>query len=159
MEKGVAVNGLLPVIGLGRSLGCYLVTAGLVVVCSHSLVPDCVGQVQYEGTAAEKDSLKRFLGGYLSHHPGLTAGTADSTTYLSAFVDLRDDGTREAIVYLTSPVWCGTGGCSMLILVPEGSSYRKVGGIPAVNPPIRVLATKSNGWHDITVWTSGGGIL
>jgi hypothetical protein len=38
------------------------------------------------------------------------------TRYVAAFTDLNGDGQPEAIVYLISPEWCGSGGCSMFIL-------------------------------------------
>ena len=39
----------------------------------------------------------------------------------------------------------------MVVLAPEGLSYKVVAKVPAVQLPIRVLATKSNGWHDIRI--------
>ena len=78
--------------------------------------------------------------------------------YLAAFVDLEGVGPRDVIVYFTDQHMCGTGGCSMLILAPRRSSYNVVGSITIAWPPVRVLKTKSHGWHDITVWVQGGGI-
>ena len=80
------------------------------------------------------------------------------TEYAAAFVDLKDDGTKEAIVYLSSGGWCGTGGCTMLILAPEGKSYRVVTKVPSVRLPIRVLNKKSNGWHDLGVMARKSGV-
>jgi len=39
----------------------------------------------------------------------------------------------------------------MLILAPAGSSYRVVTKTTVTRLPIRMLDTKSNGWHDISV--------
>ena len=74
-----------------------------------------------------------------------------TTEFAVTFADLRNDGAREAIVYLTSNGWCGTAGCTMLVLAPDGASYRVVSKIPAVRLPIRLLNTQANGWHDIGV--------
>ena len=71
---------------------------------------------------------------------------------------LNDDGVKEVIVHVTCQSLCGTGGCPTLILVPLKSSFRIVSRIGITRPPIRVLESKSNGWHDITVWVQGGGI-
>src|ERR1700758_2721131 len=91
------------------------------------------------------DPLTHFLQNYV--------GTPDKETkrteYAAVFVNLKDDGTKETIVYLSSDGWCGTGGCTMLILAQEGTSYRVVTRVPAVRLPIRVLDAKSNGWRDI----------
>ncbi len=91
-------------------------------------------------------ALMRFLQDYVS-----SRGGSKTTEYTAALVDLRDDGTEEAIVYLSSNEWCGTGGCTMLILAPEGTSFSVVSQIPVVWLPIRVLSTKANGWYDLGV--------
>lgn len=96
---------------------------------------------------SRRDSLTKFLQNYV----GTPDAETKTTEYAVAFVDLRDDGTKEAIVYLSSNGWCGTAGCTMLILAPEGMSYRVVSKVPAVRSPIWVLATKTNGWRDIGV--------
>lgn len=77
--------------------------------------------------------------------------------YALAWQDLNDDGTDEAIVYLAGPYFCGTGGCSLLVLMPSGSAWRKVGDVSTVRTPIRVLATRSHGWRDLAVEVAGGG--
>lgn len=68
------------------------------------------------------DSLARFLQEYVKAPDEETK----TTEYCAALADLRDDGTKEAIVYLSSDGWCGTAGCTMLILAPEGTSYKVV---------------------------------
>jgi|SRR5579871_475609 len=97
--------------------------------------------------------LIRFLQDYVG-----SGGASKTTEYTAALVDLRDDRTKEAIVYLSSNGWCGTGGCTMLILAPEGTSYRVVTKVPAVRLPIRVLDAKSNGWRDIGVVARKSGV-
>ena len=97
----------------------------------------------------KQESLKNFLRDYLKD---------PATRYRSAFVDLHDDGAQDAIVYLTGQSWCGSGGCTLLILASDGPSYRVVTKITIVRPPIRILATRSNGWYDIGVQVRGGGI-
>jgi hypothetical protein len=118
------------------------------------LVASCLAQPQHQPSATQGNSLKKFLQSYV----GVPTDENIATRYSATFVDLRDDGTQEIIVYLTSDGWCGTGGCTTLILAPEGTSYRIVTTITVVRLPIRVLATKSNGWHDISVVTRINGI-
>jgi hypothetical protein len=100
------------------------------------------------------DPLKLFLQNYV----GTPDAETKTTEYSVAFADLKDDGSKDAIVYLSSDGWCGTGGCTMLILTSEGASYRVVTKATVTRLPIRVLSTKSNGWHDIGVGLAGGGI-
>jgi hypothetical protein len=118
------------------------------------LVASCLAQPQHQQSATQDNALRKFLQGYV----GVPTDENKMTRYSAAFVDLRGDGAREIIVYLTSKAWCGTGGCTTLILAPEGPSYRVVTRITVTRPPIRILDTKSNGWHDIGVQVRGGGI-
>jgi len=113
------------------------------------------GQTVHKPVSKQEESLKR----YLQHYVGdPDSGDNSATRYFSAFVDLEDSGTDEAIVYFSGDGWCGSGGCTMLILAPQESSYRVVARFTITWPPIRVLATKSHGWHGIAVWIQGGGI-
>ena len=105
-------------------------------------------QAQSQANAGRVASLKTFLRDYVGSP---NSGNNDTTKYFSAFADLRDDGMQEAIVYRTGDAWCGSGGCTALILEPNSSSFHVIAKITIAKLPIRVLATKSNGWHDISV--------
>lgn len=112
-------------------------------------------QSRHQREPSQRDSLKRFLRDYLSD----PADENDMTTrYSDAWVDLKENGTYEVIVYVTGKEWCGSGGCRMLVLAAEGTSFQVVTATTITRLPIRVLATKSNGWHDISVFVQGGGI-
>jgi len=123
-----------------------------VPVMVAALVTECTAQSaskQAEVSANANASLRAFLQGFdsdLKDH------------FVAAVADLNGDGIPEVIVYLTSNDWCGSGGCTTLILVRDGDSWRLVGRIPITRPPIRLLRTKSNGWRNISVWVEGGGI-
>ncbi len=73
---------------------------------------------------------------------------------------VRSVGTgdqRIALVQLIGMNWCGSGGCSLLILRPAAGGYQTVGNIGRVSNPVRVLTTTTNGLPDIGVTVSGGG--
>jgi len=114
-----------------------------------------VAQATAQGPSAREQSLTKFLQSY-GGNPLSAAGK--TTRYSVAFVDLNDDGTPEALVYLSGPEWCGSGGCSLLILRPDGPFWKVITRTTVTQLPIRVLSTKTNGWHDVTVWVRGGGI-
>ena len=80
-----------------------------------------------------------------------------STSYFVAFARLNPESGLQALVHLQCNGWCGSGGCTTLILTPEGSSYRVIGLIPASRLPIRMLKTSSHGWRDLSFWSWGGG--
>lgn len=114
-------------------------------------------QTTQEMDSRRADSLKVFLQKFLGEpYPRFEKEAA--TRFTSALVDLKDDGTKEVIVYLSGRGWCGSGGCVMLTLAPDGGSYRVVTKTTVTRLPIRVLTTKSNGWHDITVIARINGI-
>lgn len=94
------------------------------------------------------------LRSYLQHQLGADGRDA---RYASALADLNGDRRPEAIVYLMSGTLCGTGGCVLLVLTPQGESWRQVGHLTVVNPPVRLLATRSHGWRDLGVHVAGGG--
>ena len=78
------------------------------------------------------------------------------TKFRSAQADLNGDGRNEAVVYAMDSAWCGTGGCTLFVLSPAGSTYRIVGRIPAARLPIRLLDASHKGWRDLAVTVSGG---
>ena len=123
-----------------------------VLICSGLLVAVSIGNAQ-QGAATPiteaTDSLKKFL---------RTLDDDRTARYVLAFRDLNGDGTPEAIVYLISKKWCGSGGCSTFILTQNGSSWRIVAKILVTRPPIYVLSNMSKGWHSIGVWAQGGGV-
>lgn len=109
-------------------------------------------------TPKQQESLVLFLRHYEGGGPHTASEAEWPTRYSAAFVDLSGDGDREVIVYLMGGSWCGSGGCTTLVLAPHGRSYRIVTTITITWPPILVLVNKSHGWHDIAVRVEGGGI-
>jgi hypothetical protein len=105
----------------------------------------------------EANSLRIFLQKYLGE-PYPPSERDGPTRYSAVFADLNDDRVDELVVYITGHASCGSGGCRMLVLASEGTSFRVVTETSITRPPIRMLATKSNGWHDISVLVAGGGI-
>jgi hypothetical protein len=127
----------------------------LFVTCCTFLTVSGLAQQPQEPNSAQQVSLRTFLQAYLSDVP---ADQRNAVRYSAAFIDLNGDGSKEVIVYLSGRSWCGSGGCTMLVLTPNGSSYRVVTETTITWPPVRVLRSKTNGWHDISVWIQGGGI-
>lgn len=80
------------------------------------------------------------------------------TTYIAAYADLDGDGRDEALVSLRSGYFCGSGGCALHIYTPRGNSWREVAELTIVNLPVRLLAARNHGWHDLAVRVRGGGV-
>ena len=99
--------------------------------------------------ANEEEDIRLFL---LQEYPD-----ASPLQYALAWNDLDGDGTDEAIVYLVSPYFCGTGGCNTLVLAQAGPMCRKVADISVSRTPISILDSSTKGWKDMIVAVSGGG--
>jgi hypothetical protein len=114
------------------------------------------GQTATPSLSHSQATVRNFLQAYDSDGDS----NLDKTThYFVAFADLEDNGKQDAIVYFTdSRSWCGTGGCTTLVLAPTATSYRVVSKIVTTRPPIRVLDTKSHGWHDLAVRAQWGDV-
>jgi hypothetical protein len=83
----------------------------------------------------------------------------DRTVKVSyALVDLDENGVSEGIAYVNGDRVCGSGGCNMYVFEWDSRDYKLVTKLPITRLPIRVLDSKSRGWHDLGVWVQGGGI-
>ena len=49
--------------------------------------------------------------------------------------------------------WCGSGGCSTLVLTQKDGSWKQVAEVNLSFPAIYMLPDVSHGWHSIAVWT------
>src|SRR5262249_51980715 len=119
------------------------------------LIAGSLAQPMVQDHKVREESLKKFL---QNCEGNPSTDDQRTTRYAAAFVNLKDDGTEQAIVYLIGPRWCGSGGCSSLILEPRGSSFTVITKTTITQLPIRVLPEKANGWHDLGVEVGGGGI-
>ncbi len=102
------------------------------------------------GPANAEEDIQNFL---LQEYP-----EAEGIRYALAWHDLNGDGADEAIVHVVSSWVCGTGGCNTLVLTQAGPMWRKVGDISVSRSPVTVLDSSTEGWKDITVDVSGGGM-
>ena len=133
--------------GLGQTVLCLIFGAFAFFVA----IPPARSQTARERPASSElvEFLRRFVE---------TRDNRRTTRYIAAFADLNGDGIPEAIVLLRSGAWCGSGGCTTLILTRNKSSWKIVAKLTITRPPIRVLKDATNGWRNITVWVQGGGI-
>src|SRR6185312_637047 len=103
------------------------------------------------------EPLMAYLRSYLSQRGRVAP---DTTTRITS-VDVKTYGgnAEENIVYVSGQGWCGSGGCTMLILEPAGSSFKVLSKVTIVQLPIRLLPSVSHAHPDIGVIVSGGGIM
>ena len=75
-----------------------------------------------------------------------------------ALLDLNADGVRDAVAVIDDRRWCGSGGCSFLVLAgrPDGT-FRLVSASTVTREPILLLPDRAHGWHTLAVSVGGGG--
>jgi hypothetical protein len=109
------------------------------------------------GSDRPSERLKAYLRSYFSQGgkiaPDKTARIAVCT------VNTIDGKPEEDIVYVSGRDWCGSGGCTMLILQSNESAIEVLGRVTIVQLPIRLLPSQNYGHPDIGVSVQGGGIL
>lgn len=89
----------------------------------------------------------------------VTYGSVDPDLHtFEGRADLNGDGRDEVIVHVAGPVLCGTGGCTTLVFTPRGEGYRLLAEIAPTRPPIQVSANETEGWRNLLVRVSGGGL-
>gem|GEM_PF-3000259 len=98
-------------------------------------------------------ALTVFLQGYLRDDQ-----TQGHTSRFSSAPLLLDEHTPMVFVYLSGPEWCGSGGCTALLIARDKKSFKLVQKFTLVNLPIRVLCSLTNGWHDLAFRVHGGGV-
>lgn len=64
--------------------------------------------------------------------------------------DLNDDGKTEIMVGFTGPYFCGSGGCSQLILDHEGNIITR---FTVADYPVVIDTVKTNGWKDLIIYS------
>ena len=100
--------------------------------------------------------LRVFLQKYLKRYPSVID---QGLRYSAASVSLDGGIKRQYLVYIASRWWCGSGGCAALLVEPYDSSFRVIERFTLARLPIRILPSKTHGWHDLTMPVAGGGII
>ncbi|MBV7529622.1 hypothetical protein [Chitinophaga sp. sic0106] len=77
---------------------------------------------------------------------------SNSRSYSVAIADLNSDGTYEIFVKLNGSYFCGSGGCTVLLLNNEGGVITK---FTVTDTPISVSANLTNGWKDLLLPSNG----
>ncbi len=128
------------------------------IVCAAILM--MVGAAVLHGQKAMPPSLpSEPLKAYLRNY--LTLGgrvPPDTSTKITAARVKAENGEPEEVVYVSGQRWCGSGGCTLLILMPSGSSFKLLGKVTLVQLPVRLLSSMRNGRPDIGVTVQGGGV-
>ncbi|HEX8384719.1 MAG TPA: hypothetical protein VF576_00965 [Rubricoccaceae bacterium] len=90
--------------------------------------------------------------------------TDENVQIRTEWADLTGDGVDDALVYLESLSWCGSGGCTVLVFeaitgeeaVAELGAFRPAAEISLMQGPVVVAPTRHEGWADLVVQDADG---
>lgn len=99
-------------------------------------------------------NLTEALNSYLQE---LGVNLETGQTYKTEYIDLNNDGIKDALVLMNTPDWCGTGGCSLFVFQGGEEKFQFVSQSSLINQPFTISETQTNGWRDLVVEVSGGG--
>jgi hypothetical protein len=88
----------------------------------------------------------------------LGRGIEPDARFAIAFGDLNDDHRPEAIVHLVDRGHCGSGGCTTFVLTHAANGWHSIARMTVSRLPIYRLPEHHNGWFDLAVYVSGGGV-
>lgn len=86
------------------------------------------------------------------------ATQSDENRYMYFYEDLDNDKDYEIIAYLWGKDFSGSGGATMLVFDEKNDKYEFISKTTLVNLPISISENSTNGYNDIIVTVSGGGI-
>ena len=126
-------------------------TAGMIVILCG------LWRCAYAGTNSARSVIA--LRSFLQRNVGWGPASDKAMRYSFARVSLKDKKAKQVLVYVTGPGWCGSGGCTALLLEPYDSSFRVIDRFTLARLPIRILPSMTHGWHDLAMPVAGGGII
>ena len=74
-----------------------------------------------------------------------------------ALVDLNGDGRDDAVVFITAPKYCGSGGCVLEVFRGSAMGFGFLSGSTVTSLPIRVSTESTHGWRALIVQSKGRG--
>jgi hypothetical protein len=72
-------------------------------------------------------------------------------------VDLNGDGREELLAYPLGSIFCGTGGCNLMLFGDAAGRHRLINKFPISRLTVIFSPEKTNGWNDLIRTESGGG--
>lgn len=124
-------------------------TTEAVVPTEEAVNPTTVSEFQAQTVDdALASKIKDFLNKSFLKANDLKAINADERHFQLYAIDLNKDGKNEVFVYLNSPYFCGSGGCTILLLSDQLEVITK---FTVTRPPLFVEPSEKNGWNVLTV--------
>lgn len=117
---------------------------------------DTLSEVPEKFTQEDQENIQRLIGLTLKdqYNEDIELGIVDSLSrkYKYVQLDLNDDSNKEILIGLTGPYFCGSGGCTFLLLNYHGDIITQ---FSVVRMPVYLDTEKSNGWNNLIVYSGG----
>ena len=78
-------------------------------------------------------------------------------TYKTEYIDLNNDGIKDALILMNTPDWCGTGGCSLFVFQGGEEKFEFLSSSSLIQQPFTISENQTNGWRNLIVEVRGGG--
>lgn len=117
-------------------------------------LPDSAASQPADSMAAREAEIQK-LQGYLRNNllkEDLKDMTSEQRKFQYATTDLNDDGSMEYLIGFQSSYFCGSGGCTYLLIDNSG---KVLGDFSVSGGPFIIADTKTNGYHDLLVSHNG----
>ena len=118
-------------------------------------VDDGTSDPQASATDAELEAAIRAAAP--DYKADIVSDPSMKSRYVAARTDLNSDGNDEVFVYLMGGMFCGSGGCNLMVFSKGMDGYSLLADITTSRPPIIVAETQNNGHSDFWRMQSGGG--
>lgn len=109
---------------------------------------------QESSPADVRSGIERYLQKYL--RDDLDVMSEEDRQYSYDTFDLNNDGKKEIFVALVSPYFCGSGGCTLLILNPDFTLNSRM---TLVNFPLQASSETSHGWRNLVIPSKGDHLM
>jgi hypothetical protein len=119
------------------------------------LVAACVLSGSAAAASAEPpraltDAIQRYTYAFVTD-------LVDGSPFRFALEDLNGDGRPDAIVLMSGPTWCGSGGCTMLVFRGVDNGFEFFSKSTVTSEPIRISKKRVHGWRTLIVHSKGKG--
>ena len=120
-------------------------TVGLAAIAS-------LASAATHAVGAERSNVGRALADWVDqkHSPA-------PEQFRYAFVDLNGDLVQEAVVLIAGPGYCGSGGCTLVVMKREDDRLKVFSSSTITREPICIAAEDRQGWKSLVVTVGGGG--
>ena len=84
--------------------------------------------------------------------------TTEGDRYMTFNEDINGGTNNEVLVYIWGPDFSNSCGDTLLVFTEENGNYSFISKTTSVNMPIIISNSKTNGFNDIIVYVTGGGV-